>query len=204
MEDLTKTLIAIPAMDYVATPFLFSLVTMQRYGASRVSIVSNSLVYQARNMLAAEAIDDGCDWILWLDSDMAFGRGLMTALFRDAEEYGADYVSGLYFKRQIPTVPLIKDMDLNVYLDYPTDAMFEVGGSGFGAVLTSARMVKDVYDRFGPPFTPLPDGTGEDFAFCHRARELGYKLWCDSRIKLHHVGHFPIGEEHFDREAFYG
>ena len=31
-------------------------------------------------------------------------------------------------------------------------------------------------------------GFGEDMAFCIRAKELGYPLWCDSSIQAGHIG----------------
>ena len=31
-------------------------------------------------------------------------------------------------------------------------------------------------------------GFGEDLSFCIRAQELGRKIYCDSRIKMGHVG----------------
>ena len=35
---------------------------------------------------------------------------------------------------------------------------------------------------------------GEDISFCIRARELGYKLICDPRIKVSHIGRSVINE----------
>lgn len=204
---MTKTLIAIPAMETVATRFMMSLVCMKRIGASRVSVVSDSLVYHARNILAAEAIDDGCDQVLWLDSDMVFMPDIMEQLHRDINAgventtETVEYVSALFFKRRLPTEPVIYKNPGRLYLDYPNDALFPIAGSGFGAVMTTTKLLKDIYDRFGPPFNPLPDGTGEDVAFCRRARELGYTLWCDSRIKVSHVGSIPIGEKHYRRQT---
>ena len=204
---MTKTLIAIPAMETVATRFMMSLVCMKRIGASRVSVVSDSLVYHARNILAAEAIDDGCDQVLWLDSDMVFMPDIMEQLHRDINAgventtETVEYVSALFFKRRLPTEPVIYKNPGRLYLDYPNDALFPIAGSGFGAVMTTTKLLKDIYDRFGPPFNPLPDGTGEDVAFCRRARELGYTLWCDSRVKVSHVGSIPIGEEHYRRQT---
>lgn len=192
-----KTLIAIPAMETVATRFMMSLVCLQRTGPSRVSVVSDSLVYHARNLLAAEAIDDDCDQVLWLDSDMAFRPDLMELLERHISD-GRDYISALFFKRRLPTEPLIYREDGKAYLDYPADELFEIAGSGFGAVMTTTKMLKDVWDHYGPPFNP-ENGIGEDKAFCRRAKELGYALWCDSRIKVGHVGTIAIGEEHYRR-----
>lgn len=212
MNNLKTCLIAVPCFDMMHTRFVASLVSMNRVGASRCSFLSNSLVYDARNMLAAEAIDTGADRILWLDSDMSFDVDLMQRLSADMDT-GLDFVTGIYFKRKLPTSPCFyKSAEIEsasdgvkgrveAFSDYPKDSLFEVEGAGFGAVMVSTQMVKDVYDTYGYPFAPLPGVLGEDLAFCWRARQLGYKLWADSRIKVKHIGSFAIGEEHYKRQA---
>ena len=56
-------------------------------------------------------------------------------------------------------------------------------------------MIKDVAEKFKlAPFDPLPF-LGEDYFFCWKAKQLGYKLWCDSRIKVGHVGEYVYDEE---------
>ena len=195
-----KTLIAIPTMGTVAAEFAFSLATMTRVGATKISMIHNTLVYQARNMLASEAIDDGCDYVLWLDSDVVFAPDLMQRLHADILQ-GYDFVSALYFKRQLPTEPVLRKEEGGVYTDYPKDDIFPIGAAGFGACMMKTAMIKDLYDRYGPPFNPPPDGAGEDIAFCRRAVTAGYKLYCDSRIKVRHImTRLQIGEEHYRRE----
>ena len=205
-----KYLIAVPCLDMMQTGFVASLVGMQRVGACKHSFLANSLVYDARNMLAAEAIDTGADRVLFLDSDMAFGVDLMQRLADDMDE-GCDFVSGLYFGRRFPLKPLVyKSVAIvdtkdglkgktEAYSDYPEDALFPIAGSGFGAVMLSTKLLKDVYDTCGYPFAPMPGVLGEDLAFCLRAKQLGYMLYCDSRIKLKHIGSFRYGEEHYIR-----
>ena len=101
-----RTLIAIPTMDTVAAPFCLSLANLRRVGPTKIAMVSNSLVYQARNMLAAEAIDDECEYVLWLDSDMVFTADLMQCLHAHMLQ-GYDFMSALYFKRVLPTEPVV-------------------------------------------------------------------------------------------------
>ena len=205
-----KYMVAVPCLDYMPAQFVASLTYMARVGPTRVTFLQNSLVYDARNMLAAEAIDTGADRVLWLDSDMQFSVDLMQRLAEDMDA-GLDYVCGLFFRRKLPIVPVISDKietsdengkltaKVNTYLDYPKDQLFEIAASGFGAVMCSTKMLKDVYDTYGRPFDPIPGVMGEDYAFCYRAGKLGYKLYCDSRIKVHHVGLMPFGEEHYVR-----
>lgn len=194
-----KTLIAIPCMDMVAAPFAYSLARMRRVGLTKLSMMSNSLVHMARNMLAAEAVDTDCDRVLWLDSDIQFTPDLMEKLSAHMDD-GLDYVSGLVFKRRFPTVPILfsrlDEEGADVYTEYPRDRLFPVAGSGFGAVMTSTKMLREVFETFGSPFNLL-GVHGEDASFCIRAQNLGYKLYCDSRIKVGHCGQFVFGEEYY-------
>ena len=203
---MMRYMIAIPCMEMMHTAFVSSLVNMRRVGANKVTFLSNSLIYDARNMLAAEALDTGADRILWLDSDMVFGVDLMQRLAEDMDD-GRDIVSGLCFRRRFPMAPIISrevDRDgvkaLQVYEDYPQDQVFEVAAFGFGACMMSREVLKNVWDKYGSPFYPI-NGHGEDFSFCERAKSLGYRLYCDSRIKVGHVGSMTYDEAVYRKQG---
>lgn len=55
-----------------------------------------------------------------------------------------------------------------------------------------------------PFFLPLlVDGyyLGEDFAFCHRLRDAGIKLYCDTRIQLSHIGKYSYSFAFLDNDG---
>ena len=206
-----KVLVAVPCMDSVSTVFMQCLIDLlEETGGHEVYRVftRSSLIYSSRNRMAEKAVENGIDRVLWLDSDMVFPADLLLRLMEDMDQ-GLDYVSGLYFSRKLPTTPVIfGDVLYNVQKDgnvltgaesmddYPMDSLFEIGASGFGAVMTSGRMLKDLFDKYGAPFTPLM-GLGEDMAFCYRAKKEGFRLYCDSRIKCGHAGTYVFGEEDY-------
>lgn len=203
-----RTLIAIPCMDTVHTIFFKSVLGLQREGEVRFALSCSSLVYDARNKLCNQAITEGYDRILWLDSDMDFQPDLLIRLSKTMDETGADLVSGLYFTRKAPVQPVIyketgywHNAELNevtphakAYLDYPRDSVFKIAACGFGGVLMTVDLAKKVEDKYGVPFSPIV-GFGEDLSFCLRAEEFGAKMLCDSRIKLGHVGLGTITED---------
>ena len=202
-----RTLIALPCMDMVHTVFLKALMGMDRVGDTHFSISCSSLVYDARNTLAKQAVIEGFDRVLWLDSDMDFSPDLLKRLSADMDE-GREMVSGLYFKRKAPVKPVIykelgfwrdkeKDEVTPIaipYEDYPKDEIFTIAGCGFGGCLVSVDLIKRVGDKFGLPFSPLM-GFGEDLSFCSRVSQLGVEMYCDSRVKMGHVGLGTITEE---------
>ena len=198
-----RYLIAMPCMDSIATPTVHALVSMRKVGAFKHTFLANTLIYDARNILAAEAIDTGADRILFIDSDMYFEPDMMERMADDLDN-GADFVCGIFFKRKPPILPCIykaleaKPRNIEVYTDYPKDTMFTVAGCGFGAVMINVDVIKAVAGAFGKPFSPV-GALGEDLSFCYNARQLGYELWCDSRIKIGHVGQFIFTEAFYQK-----
>ncbi len=195
-----KTMIAIPCMDQVPVPFMQSLLYLDKIGETSVAIESSSLIYDSRNSLLHKALDAGVDRVLWFDSDMEFAPDTMVRLSADLDA-GYDIVSGLYIKRRKPFTPVIfkecylrEEAGLKIpshkpYDDYPRDQIFEVAAFGFGCVMMSMSAVQHIVENLGGyPFMPAA-GFGEDLSFCLRARQVGIKLWCDSRVQCGHVGY---------------
>lgn len=205
---MRKILIAIPSMDFVAAGFAQSLATLNKIDYCAVSFVCGSLIYDARNKLAAQAVKLESDYIMWFDSDMIFQPDTMTRLLRDIEEKGCDMVSGLYFRRTKPYTPVvfeklevINDNEGAKFKDYTgeLDGLREVEGVGFGCVLMKSDIVFEMFSKYGDCFAPIGK-VGEDLSFCWRARELGYKVHVDFDVKCGHIGHQEITQSFF--EAF--
>lgn len=203
-----KTLIAIPCMDTMPTGFVQSLLYLEKGENVSVCFKANSLVYDSRNLLSLSAIEEGFDRVLWLDSDMMFTPKAMKMLMDDMDEFpDIDIVTGLYFKRRPPYTPVIfKDLRepargedgkligrVHEFVDYPRDMLFRVMGCGFGFCLMKTSVLKAVWDAYGPAFSPFP-WAGEDLSFCHRANELGYTIFCDSRVSCGHIGTYVFTE----------
>lgn len=198
-----KILIAVPCMDQVPAPFCQSLAMLRKVGDCVLSMQMGSLIYTSRNTLATRAIQTEADYVLWLDSDMVFEPDLLERLMKTLTENDLDIVTGLYFRRVQPYSPvLFKDLTLirdtffewSEFKEVPSD-LFEVAGCGFGCVLMKTDAFFDVQSKFGNMFAPIGN-TGEDLAFCWRARECGYKVWCDPSIICGHVG-YVISDDKF-------
>ena len=202
-----KTLIAIPCMDMVHTEFFRSLMgSKMPPGEIAYSISASSLIYDARNKLTLEAIKSQCDRVMWLDSDMSFEPDIIQRLAARMDE-GYDMVTGHYFSRRGDYGPIIyKDVGVreredgkkepyaNAYTDYPRNQLFKIAGCGFGAVMCSINVLTQVLVKFGLPFSPIL-GFGEDISFCTKVNQLGIQIYCDSSIKVGHVGYKVITEE---------
>lgn len=181
-------------MDQVPSHFARSLAMLERHGEVLLGWEVGSLIYQARNNLAKQAVEAECDKVLWLDSDMVFNSKLLMNLL----ELDCDFATAVYFRRVPPFSPtLFRTLDIDgekctwtEYTELP-DKPFQVAGCGFGGVLMSTDVIMSVQSRYGNCFAPI-GGVGEDLAFCWRARQCGYDIICDPRIEMGHVGHTVI------------
>lgn len=194
-----KVLIAVPALDTMPVQTAYSMINLKRDCPSKFSFIVRASCHDARNMLAQEAIESGADRVLWIDSDMVFTDDLLTRLNDDLDA-GWDVVCGIFFKRELPVTPVIyKSIDAETgkavpYDDYQQDALFRISGCGFGAVMTTTKLLDDVRVSWGTMFDPLPR-LSEDLSFCWRADKVGARMACDSRIKVGHVGLITYGEQ---------
>ena len=188
---------------------------LRRVGDARFGVTKFSMLHDARNTLAANAIQHGYDRVLWIDSDMRFESDLMEKLAADMGgtdvddnalvTFDRDYVAALAFNRVTPTEPVVynslSELDdmpgmygVHILRNYPHNQLFKVAATGFGCVMTSTRLLKAVWDRFGPPFSYVAN-LGEDMSFCWKVGQLGIPMWCDSRIKVGHIGEVVFDEE---------
>ena len=172
-----------------------------------IAVTEGTLIHTARNILAKQALEGGFDRILWLDSDMRPPRDLMRRLSADMDD-GLQFVCGMYFKRRLPLEPAIyKHVEVGdrgigkseIYDDYPKDSLFQIAAAGFGAVMMTTRLYDKAAQQTacGNPFLPV-ENLGEDLAFCLRAMAEGGKLYCDSRIKVPHIGYIDYTEDMYE------
>ena len=200
-----KVFIAVPSMDTVHALFCQSLALLQRAGDTMIGFEVGSLVYNARNNLARQAIKAEADWVLWLDSDMVFSPDFLQRMMKVCTENDISFLTALCFRRKPPYTPTLfdrlekidKGASYTAIMSVP-DGRFKVGGCGFAGVLMSTDVLLSVAAKFeGRMFDPIY-GFGEDLAFCWRARQCGYDIWCDSEIEMGHVGNCIVTRSHFE------
>ena len=202
-----KTLIAVPCHDMVHADFTRCLMELDRPEGTGFAMITGTLIYTARTLIANKAVELGFDRVLWLDADMTFMSDTLIRLAKDMDDNDLDMVCGIYFTRKSPVLPGIHshlhwrikedgwvDTDCRCFIDYPEDSLFEIACCGFGCVMTSTRLLKAMNDKYGSPFYPLM-GMGEDTTFCWRATQNGFKIFCDSSVKVGHIGLYEFNEE---------
>ena len=81
-----KILIAVPCMDQVPSQFAQSIATLNKVGDCVIAFQMGSLVYDARNSLALNAIKAEADYVMWFDSDMVFPSNTLEKLIEDRDK----------------------------------------------------------------------------------------------------------------------
>jgi GT2 family glycosyltransferase len=161
-------------------------------------------IHLNREEIVLEAQRENATHIMFIDSDMIFPPdGINTLLSRNKEIIG-----GNYNYRQLPIRTVVKfdpkdiDSDEITLTDDPGNPEnqkitikdptkpFKCRSAGMGFMLIKMS----VFEKIPRPwffFKPSsdPEGfVGEDVWFCDRAKEAGFKVWCDPSIHISHIG----------------
>lgn len=188
-----KVLVAVPCTDEIDVGFVNCLLGLKQMGETAVILLTGSLIYASREALADKAVNEGFDYVMWLDSDMTFPPTLMLDLIAQDK----DIVTGICAMRRKPFLPCIfKEDDGYKAITEWSDRLFEVDACGFGAVLTKVSVLEKMFDTYQTCFQPIY-GFGEDLSFCKRAKELGYKIYANPNVEIGHIGKTIVTKDAF-------
>lgn len=160
-----------------------------------LDIQQKSLIYIARNDIARKVIEYGLDGVLFVDSDQVFPNVALNILLDHRKDIiGFPIVAGNY-----PYNPNIRKFENGVYTvyhDYPRDHIFQVDAIGMGFTYIS----KDVLGVLVEPYffheqTEAGELIGEDVYFCKKAKENGFKVWCDPTVAIGHIKNYEYHQE---------
>ena len=185
-SSLPRVAIAVPSGDMVHADFAMAYAQLCMASAGlplQLITVKSSIVAQARNNGVEIARGFGADYIFFLDSDMLFPS---TALFR-LLLHRKDIVGATYTKRVAPfeilgtklaEQPAVLSGDLLEMQRIPTGCLL---------------IKMDVFEKLSKPYFRFDvdaQGSivGEDYVFCDRAREAGFRIWCDA-VMSREIGH---------------
>jgi len=157
---------------------------------------ASTILLNQRERLAQEAINMGADYMLWLDSDMAFPSTTALRLIAHKQPI----VAANYMKRSSPlkTVAYTSLVDWDSWLPLESqDELEEVEGVGMGCMLMETRLLKDINKPWFA-FTykeDTEDWMGEDFYFQKKLRGAGYKIMIDMNLsrQIRHIGNWAFG-----------
>ena len=176
-----------------------------------------SQIDTARSQLATDAVARGFEELVWIDSDTEFDPASVERL----RSHNLPIVSGLYPKKGMRALassllPATKKIVFGeggglieiryaatgflytrrqVYLDIQRQCNLPVCNLQFNKPLVPFFMTTVVETDDSTPGAPKHWYLSEDFAFSHRARQAGYKIYADSTIRLGHIGRYTYAWE---------
>lgn len=189
---MSKVLIGIPTTGAIPIKTVQSLMSLKRPAESAFYFESFSLVYFARNDICDALLKEDWDYLLFVDSDMVFPPDSFERLMA----LNADIATAVYYGRSGKHQPQVysriyprtnEALQICERFTEVPDGVFEVEGCGMGLCLIKREVIEAVTKEWYAPFEPLP-GLGEDFSFCYKARERGFKILADSTIEVGHIG----------------
>lgn len=184
------------------------------------TVIGDSLVTRARNNLTMEFLKSHHTHLLFIDSDLVFGVDHVRRIM----EHGEDIVGGFYPKKKDGDAELVFNSLTSLEMDSRSLSEVNYIGTGFICIKRCVfeKMISELGDdivfkvdgvqnKVGFDFWPVgvykyPDGSrrylSEDWYFCQRARDLGFKVWGDNKVLLKHSGNALYPLKHQEKQIF--
>ena len=166
-----------------------------------------SLISLGRDVMLARALQDK-SWthLLWIDADLRWKPEYVHSMILDDK----DIIGGFYPKKGLPI-----DFASSPAPDGEnTEFLFETIYVATGFMMIKRHVIEKMIEEFKELqffyqggneyydlFAPIIDEEHnrlyltEDYAFCYRARSLGFKCYMSKRFELPHLGQFEYSAE---------
>ncbi len=204
---MSKVALCVPCKDIVQAGFSYDFTRL----ACNLAVSNHDLaIYQSQGTLIAdqrvnlakEAIAEGAEWLLWVDSDMRFPATAGVQLLA----HNKPIVAANYVTRRIPVEPVAFNYANEIdawrrVATYTTSTGLEqVDCVGMGLMLTH----RDVFKNMPDPWFHLAYSTkntkfhGEDVYFCMNAGKAGFPTLIDHDLskQVGHIGIMEFRHEH--------
>lgn len=205
-NKINKLAVLIPCRDTLHSAHALSLAEMVKFNTmnnldTHVFMDASTILLTQRERLATEAVESGADYMLWLDSDMAFPATTAVRLLSHNEPV----VAANYIRRQFPAKGVAYEsigkwedpLPFDVY-----DDLVEVEGIGMGCMLIKTSIFQELSKPwFDFQWSPESnDFLGEDIYLCQKMAAAGYTVKVDSLLsqEMRHLGTYGFGPDDLD------
>jgi len=203
-----SVLIATPCGDDMRSQTTYSIIAAEQYLTNkgyRAGWAEANGTYpdQGQNLAAQMAAETKCNYLWLVDSDMKFPHDMGERLIkRNHDIVGCDYR-----RRKYPYT--MTGVTMEGKQTEGGGANGEIGCKEVRAIATGCMMIKvPVFAKIPWPWFCTIYGTkpGEfttgDVAFCQKAREHGFKIFCDfyASKEVYHLGVVPLS---YDEKPYF-
>lgn len=204
---------------------LYNLLSCQNPKIVCSSRQGDALIDRSRSIEATQYMKGSdADYLMFLDDDIAYDPVDVIRFLHRAHQANCDIAGATYIlktdKNPVITAKPFKGQTISFG---PDSDLVEVRYLATGFMLIKKRVLQELVNglplchpktlAFYPFFQPFPkeiDGDmkylSEDWAFCDRARDAGFKVWLDPAVRLKHTGSYTYElddlsrpeKQHFD------
>ena len=201
-----RVAICIPARGQMEVTTAFDLTIMSAYMASKKQIdlsvftSQGTLIFDQRNSLVRTAVEEKCDYILFIDADMRFPKTTLERLLAHKK----DIIGVNATTRMMPPKPTARNIQINEdgsvdwleVLSNKEKGISKVDAIGCGVMLIKTSCLTNIPQPYFY-FEQLLKGKllGEDIYFCIKAKDAGIDTWVDHDLSMEigHVGSYTYG-----------
>ncbi len=201
-----RVAICIPARGQMEVTTAFDLTMMAAYMAGKKNIDLNvytsqgTLIFDQRNSLVRTAVEEKCDYILFIDADMRFPKTTLERLLAHKK----DIIGVNATTRMMPPKPTARNIQINEdgsvdWLEVFSNkekGISKVDAIGCGVMLIKTSCLKNIPQPYFY-FEQLLKGKllGEDIYFYIKAKDAGIDTWVDHDLSMEigHVGSYTYG-----------
>ncbi len=207
----SSCLVLVPVAGMIDPHCEQALAVLGQRGYTVRKVRGYSAIDYGRCDMATKALDDGFEELMWIDSDIAFHPDEVEKL----RNHKLPFACGIYAKKTHQEFACDFLPDTEQVKFGQQGGLHEICYDGFGFTLNHRQVFEKIRSELKLPrcntrfrtsiypfFLPMlvPDGEGmrylsEDFAFCERARQCGFRVMADTSIRLWHVGTYGFGWE---------
>lgn len=188
--------VGIPSFGMVSTYFMQSRMSQQFPLVSSAidKVVLNKPIAEARNEIVEFALQQGAQYLFWLDDDVIAPPDAFMKLYRHQK----DVINGVYWSKSNPPMPLLFRDHLNgPYWDWHVGDLIEIDAAGNGLTLVKMDVYRKISKELGDPWystdyssfknvSESPLNNTEDIYFYWKAKKAGYKIWADTSVQALH------------------
>lgn len=207
----SRCVILVPVGGHIEPACESSLQKLENRGYRVRRVRGYSAIDQGRNQLASDALADGFEETMWIDSDIDFDPDAVEQL----RSHQLPISSAIYPKKGKRELACHVLPGTEQLVFGKNGGLVEIlyAGTGFLHVRREAYVqiqqtlqLPSCNDRWGRPSIPFfhpmvkphLDGywyLAEDFSFSDRARQAGFEIMADTTIRLKHIGSYGYSWE---------
>jgi len=208
---MEKCVILTPVAQSIAPACEAGLRQLEAKGYPVWRVYGFAAIDVARSWIATQALQQGFEELMWIDADTGFEVAVVERL----RAHNLDLVAGVCSMKGKHALSCHVLPGTTQLILGQKGGLTEVLYTGAGFLHTRRRLYEDIRqvcklpvcnEHLGDPLIPFfqplvteEEGShrylGEDFAFCHRARQAGRKIMVDLSIRLWHISQYAYGWE---------